>query len=240
MKIVELFEAGRVFSVGTPKSKVGAPADKARAFDKVHGGTGKRPNRSLLKKLEKENRQDKYYALEFSDEGEHIMCLVMKADVAMNQSYYGVNVLFYPDGKIDAATSDALGAKQWTKDKGEIVKVAKAALKDADLPGMYDGLSGRSVKRGTGKLSFDIDARTNEAKGMRPKIGGVSSEKPTLGFEDRLNYQKAQSECKEAGIDFKTKQNFGVFFMVFADMATQQKAAKLVKRVIDKSEESSW
>jgi hypothetical protein len=138
----------------------GAPEDKARAFDKVNPKTGARPNRSVLKKLAAENEK-KFYVLEMGDEGEYIMVLVMQSGVDYDPNYYGVNVLFYPDGKVDASTADKVADKQWANHKSEIIKVARAAMKDPESPMIYDGLGGKEVKRGTGKLSFDPDAKSD-------------------------------------------------------------------------------
>ena len=321
------------------------PWEKARAFDKVNPKTGARPDRSVLRNRDSE--KGKYYAIEFSDEEDFIMVRVEGdgKEFSYGKSvpygkdhekdpwteYYGVNVLFFPDGTIDAHTSDPTSKKQWSKDKDKIIKVAKDSLKDKDLPAIYDGLGGKSRKRGTGKLSFDPDSKadrehsdyhgyhdkktnemltfkefllveaaedrgwfknkkdwnaavakiavdddgvnvngdcwaryegklvakwfdaddegwveskasTNEGKKGKfgVKLGGVYEETPEVGFEDRLNFEKAKSECKDAGIAFKTTSNFGIHYIIFNSEADQKKAVRLIKKVIDKSVESEW
>ncbi len=263
-------EAGRTFTLHNPNIKPrGAPEEKARAFDKVHPRTGARPDRSYLKGYHggAAEGKGKYVALEYADEGDFISVIVVRDDIEMtyhqpkkdpNDEYNGINVLFFPDGKIDGDTYDVQSKRQWLKDKEKIVAVAKAALKDEDLPGQYDGLMGREVKRGKGKLSFDTDNHVirkkpldrhrsdeglEEAKKQTPfgvKLGGISSEKPSFGFADRLNAQKVESELKDADIKYTRRSNFGVFYFDFSDEATMKKAARLAKKVIDKSVESEW
>lgn len=160
----------KIHSLPGTSHKRGAPTghNRARAFDKVNPKTGARPDRSFLKGYHgtRGTGQGKYFGLEYADEGDFISVIVMRDDVEPtysskkkdpNDEYNGINVLFFPDGKIDANTYDVQSKRQWMKDKDKIVAVAKAALKDKDLPGPYDGLMGREVKRGTGKLSFDTD-----------------------------------------------------------------------------------
>lgn len=145
-KLVEGQLDEKVYTLKNPDIKPrGAPENTARAFDRP----GK--DRSVLKKLD---RNGHYSAIEFSDEGDYIMVLVMSS--TDKSDYHGVNVLFYPDGKIDASTDDKLAASQWKNDKAEIIKIAKASLKDETLPGIYHGLGGKSSKRGKGELSFTV------------------------------------------------------------------------------------
>lgn len=236
-------------------AKRGAPEDKARAFDKVNARTGKRPDRSVLSSTP---NTGKYHAVEFSDEGDFIMVLVMgdgkeysdgnKVGFGKDHEkdpwsiYYGVNVLFFPNGTIDADFHDLTSKKQWSKDKDKIIKAAKDALKDKDLPGIYDGLGGKSNKRGADKLSFDVDS-VNEAENKSldgVKLGGISTEKPTFSFKDRLNAKKVESELKAAGIEFKRRSLAGIFYFDFADDATMKKAVKFAKKVIDKEHEEQW
>jgi hypothetical protein len=162
-KLVEsdesISEAGRVHSLNPGKFPArGEPEEKARAFDKVNPKTGERPDHSILKSIP----AGKYEAVEFSDEGDYIMVLVMDdASSDTKPEYYGVNVMFYPDGKIDASTGDKTSAAQWRKDREKIIKVAKDSLKDEKLPSAYDGLGGKSSKRGKGDLSFDPSAKSD-------------------------------------------------------------------------------
>lgn len=72
------------------------------------------------------------------------------------------------------------------------------------------------------------------------KMGGVSSEKPEVGFESRSNFKAAKTACDDAGIQYKTSSNFGISYMIFDSEATQKKAVRLIKKVIDKSTESEW
>lgn len=151
----KLAEAGKVHTIRKAEHKPrGAPEEKARAFFK------KSHNHSLLKKLAKE-KGNAYHAMEFSDEGDFVMVLMMKAgDVEKAYSdgsdYYGVNVLFYPGGKVDASYADDRSEQQWKKDRAGIIMAAKKALKDKNLPDIYDGLDGVETKRGNRKLSVDI------------------------------------------------------------------------------------
>lgn len=121
---IELTE--KVHTIRNPKVKPrGAPEQTARAFLK------KNHNHSVLKKLAKQKSKE-YHAVESSDEGEYVMVLMMKADDEhrAGDDYYGVNVLFYPNGRIDASTADDTADKQWKTDRAAIIAAAKKALKD--------------------------------------------------------------------------------------------------------------
>lgn len=152
---------------GIPKRGAPEPWERARAFDKP--GT----DRSVLRNSK---GKGKYFALEYADEGEFISVIVVRDDIEMtyhtpkkdpNDEYNGINVLFFPDGKVSFDTYDVQSKRQVMKDKDAILKAAKEGLKDADLPGQYDGLGGKSVKRGTGKLSFDVENHVpNDEKKM--------------------------------------------------------------------------
>lgn len=114
--------------------KMGAPADKARAFDKVHGGTGKRPNRSVLKKIEKANSLDQdYKTVEISEDPDYTMVLVAGGEtepyLSTGEEYYGVNVLFYPNGQIAGSTADSAADWQWKNHRAKIVSAARVGLK---------------------------------------------------------------------------------------------------------------
>lgn len=266
-EMLDLFE--KVHTIRNPDIKPrGAPEDKARAFDKVHPRTGARPDRSYLKGYHggAAEGKGKYVALEYADEGDFISVIVVRDDVPQtyhqpkkdpNDEYNGINVLFFPDGKIDGDTYDVQSKRQWLKDKEKIVAVAKAALKDENLSGQYDGLGGVSVKRGKGELSFNTDNHVirkkpldrhhsdeslDEGKGgaFGVKLGGISSEKNHFGFEDRLNAQKTASALTDAGIKFKRTSAGGIFYFDFDSAAEFKKAAKIAKSVIDKSVESEW
>lgn len=267
-----LNEAGRTFTIKNDKIKPrGAPEDKARAFDKVNPKTGTRPDRSVLGPTGKS--VGKYHAVEFADEEDYISVLVMRDDIEYRDSakdpndvYQGIHVVFMPNGKISGDTLDITSKRQWAADKDKIVAAAKAGLKDENLSHYYDGLGGKEVKRGKGKLSFDVDnheidsnkkmhrhrsdegmsdaKRLEEAKKRSApfgvKLGGISSENNHFGFEDRSNAQKTESALKDAGIAFKRHSNFGIFYFDFESAADLKKAVKIVKSVIDKSVESEW
>lgn len=147
----------KVFTLPDPGvKKGGAPAEKARAFDKR--GT----NRSVLHQLGK----GKWIGIEFTTEEnedgeEEIQILMMRDDIEPYEGkhpYYGINVVFKRDGTVfgAAASGDPIASRQWSREKRAIVEAAKKALDDPSLPGMYDGMGGKSVKRGKGKLPFDV------------------------------------------------------------------------------------
>lgn len=255
-----------VFKRGAPE-----PWERARAFDKVNPKTGARPDRSFLRGYHGggANGKGKYFGLEYADEGDFISVIVVRDDVELtygnkkkdpNDEYMGINVLFFPDGKIDADTYDVTSKRQWMKDKDKIVAAAKAALKDKDLPGQYDGLGGKEVKRGTGKLSFDTDdhvlrndkkmskhhsdrdgyhdKKTNE--GLKLKTSGEFEEKPMFGFENAKNARKAKEALKAASVAFTSDSNFGITYFYFETKKAMKDALKVVKPVIDASLESEW
>lgn len=188
----------KTFTLKNPGFKPrGAPEERARAFDPVNPKTGARPDRSVLKTADS-NRKKGYTAHEFADEGDFISVIVgsnnreftygHKSDP--NDEYHGINVIFFPDGKIDGDTYDVTSKRQWMKDKHQIVAVAKAALKDKNLSGQYDGLMGREVKRGTGKLSFDVDNHQirNDAKLSKhhSDYHGYDDKKTNEGLDESL------------------------------------------------------
>jgi hypothetical protein len=136
-----------VHRVGGEASKRGAPEERARAFDKVNQKTGARPNRSVIAKLDKAKSQDQdYAATDISEEEDYTMVLVVGGSTepytAKGEEYYGVNVLFYPDGKISASTADSAADWQWKHHKAEIIAAAKKALKK------------HGIKIGESKLTF--------------------------------------------------------------------------------------
>lgn len=199
-----------------PSHKKGAPEpwERARAFDKVNPKTGARPDRSVLRNRDSE--KGKYYAIEFSDEEDFIMVRVEGdgKEFSYGKSvpygkdhekdpwteYYGVNVLFFPDGTIDAHTSDPTSKKQWAKDKDKIIKVAKDSLKDKDLPAMYDGLGGKSVKRGTGKLSFDPDSKADREHSDYHGYHDKKTNEGKLSFKEFLLVE-SKEETKKMSAD---------------------------------------
>lgn len=126
----------------------GAPEDKARAFDKVNPKTGARPNRSVIKQMEKKARDNEFFGIDAEEQDDYTMCLVMSQTNSDDRNYYGVNVLFYKGGKIDAAIADAKSEKEWKSNRGLIIKAARAFLKKEnafsddidgpdDIPTMY-------------------------------------------------------------------------------------------------------
>lgn len=154
----------KVHTLRNPDIKpMGAPADKARAFDKVNARTGARKNRSVLKAMEKAKPDQEYFALDVSEDPDYTMVLVMKAGL-YDHDYYGVNVLFYPDGRIEASTGDSLADKQWEKNKREIIKVAKKQLKTGAPMGDTDADVRAYHGAGDGDYSGYKDKKMNESK----------------------------------------------------------------------------
>jgi hypothetical protein len=152
----------KVHRIGGPAEKRGAPADKARAFDKVNPKTGARPSRSMLKKLEMSSRPE-FFALDVSEDPDYTMVLVLRSGVD-DPEYYGVNVLFYPDGKVDAATGDAIADKQWKDHRAEIIRVAKGQLKSGAPMGDTDADVRAYHGAGDGDYSGYMDKKMNEDK----------------------------------------------------------------------------
>lgn len=114
-----LDEAGRVFQTGHryPPRHPRDGVERARAFDRVNKRTGDRPDRSMFP------IDETYTAIDGSNEGDYIQVLVMK-NTGVND-YYGINVLFMSDGKIESSTADDTSDDQWREDKEEIIKVAR-------------------------------------------------------------------------------------------------------------------
>lgn len=144
MKLAELL-IEKVVQVGDKLPSRGKPEQKARAFDKPG-----EHDRSALKK-----RKGQYHAIEMTDEGDSIQVLVMRDDIDHGE-YHGINVIFRPDHTVDFVAADHISREQLDADEGEIRRAAERGLDDPDTPGIYDGLGGKSHKRGKGKLSFDI------------------------------------------------------------------------------------
>lgn len=161
-------EAGRVFQVGKCLPPRGAPESPARAFDKP--GT----NRSVLRQMGK----GKWIGIEFdvhADDGiETIIVHMMRDDIEPYvgpHPYYGISVVFKENGEsyMLAASGDQVAERQIRRQKNEIFAAAKAALDDPTLPGVYDGLGGKDVKRGKGKLPFDVkDHKLSESIAANP------------------------------------------------------------------------
>lgn len=183
-KIKEDVLAEKVVTLKNPAIKPkGAPEDKARAFDKVHGTTGKRPDRSVLKAL---SRDGKYHSVEGSNEGDYMQVLVIGGNVPeidLFRKYYGVNVLFMADGKVTATTGDSIAQGQWRKDREQIIAAARKHWKagtieafverggDADLRADDDfdnGHNGYTANPETHRVNSDyhgyFDKKTNEGK----------------------------------------------------------------------------
>jgi hypothetical protein len=150
----------------------GAPEEKARAFDKVNKKTGHRPSRSVLKKMAASGAQ--FYALEKSHEKDYYAVHVMRiADAETDQDYYGVNVLFMNDGSVDYAVGDDKSEKQWKNHKAEIIKIAKAGMKDPSVPDAYDGLSDLMSEASDG----DRMAKQNPEKIIKAKAALAKARK---------------------------------------------------------------
>lgn len=144
MKIAELLSE-KVVQVGDKFPPRGKPEKKARAFDKPG-----EHDRSALKK-----RKGNYVAVEMTDEGDSIQVLVQRDDIDRGD-YHGINVIFRPDFTVDFLADDHISQEQLDADEGEIRRAAEKGLDDPDTPGIYDGLGGKSHKRGKGELSFPI------------------------------------------------------------------------------------
>jgi len=124
---------GKVHQIGVPFEKRGAPTgpDRARAFDKVNPKTGARPDRSFLKNYNP--KAGRYSGVEYDNEEEYTMVLVMGDGKEFSYGdqkdpwteYYGVNVLLFPNGKVQSSTADPTSKAQWAKDKDKIIKAAK-------------------------------------------------------------------------------------------------------------------
>ena len=69
----------------------------------------------------------KFVATDISLDPDMIMCLVMGDDEGAD-NYYGVNVLFMENGKVEMSTADKVADEQAAKHKDEIIKVAKAEV----------------------------------------------------------------------------------------------------------------
>lgn len=79
-----------------------------------------------------ENKSSDFVATDVSHDPDMIMCLVL-GDSEGATNYYGINVLFKKDGKVELGTYDSLADKQAAEHKDEIIKVAKeAVMKDAE------------------------------------------------------------------------------------------------------------
>ena len=74
----------------------------------------------------------KFVATDISLDPDMIMCLVM-GDNKGADNYYGVNVIFMENGKVELSTADKVADEQAAKHKDEIIKVAKAeVMKDPE------------------------------------------------------------------------------------------------------------
>ena len=69
----------------------------------------------------------KFIATDISLDPDMIMCLVMGDDEGAD-TYYGINVLFMENGKVELSTADKVADEQAAKHKDEIIKVAKTAV----------------------------------------------------------------------------------------------------------------
>lgn len=164
--------------------KKGAPEDKARAFDKVHGGTGKRPDRSVLKTNNRE-----YHSVEGGNEGDYMQVLVMGGDVPdidHHRKYHGINVLFMADGSIEKSIADDIAKGQWRKDKEKIIAAARKHWKagtieafvkrggDADKRGPDDYDNGHNPYSANGPH----EARKGDYHGYHDKKTNEEESKP--------------------------------------------------------------
>ena len=366
-KVIDESLNEKVYTFSDPSiQKRGAPTgqDRARAFDRVNPKTGARPDRSFFRAEKKAASQDQSYGVsDISEDPDYTMVLVLGGNTepytAKGEEYHGVNVLFYPSGKISASTADSAADWQWKHHKEQIIAAAKKALKKHKIDPLRGGKPERQYsdyhgyndpKTNEGKLTFkqfllaeavadrgwfndkkqwkaaasklDVDddgddwakcdgklvakwyddrnegwvddshmkpvkeatkfkkyenadgtwyvedldekvvlrnatkaeaehavaAGNEKAKAVTEakkgpfgiKLGGVSDEDNSFGFEDRLNAQKTDSELKSASIKFTRTQAGGIFYFHFDSAADMKKAVRLAKKVIDKSEESEW
>jgi chaperonin cofactor prefoldin len=201
---------------GIPKR--GKPEITARAFDKVNPKTGARPDRSTFK-LGKGD----YHAVEYSDEGDFIMVSVHKDNVESTQ-YWGVNVIFMPDGHIEASCADKYADEQWHDDREKIIKAAKAGLKNSKLSGMYDGMQGVSVKRGKQKLSFDIKEALTFKEFLLKEDAMVSVK---TEFANAVKYAQQyflQGDRSEAGDAKETMKHLKIASHIYNDMTSDERA----------------
>lgn len=184
-EMLDLHEKVHTIDNGHPKR--GAPEDKARAFDKVNPKTGARPNRSVLKKMQKDTED--FFAIQGEEGDEFTMCLVMSAANSEKSNYYGVNVLLYPDGKTDASTADSFADKEWKNHRGRIVKVAREFLKkanafsrDIDGPSDYHGYH---------------DKKTNESVEEKKSVKAKKTPRPTFKFT-ACSYEQFERLCPDS------------------------------------------
>jgi hypothetical protein len=134
--------------------------------------------------------------------------------------------------------------------KGQLSELCKAAgvekvdnAKDDDGATILERIAVRTAqyKKEIDALMLEMDvilssAQVNEARSNRY----IKKDALHVGFEDRLNFQKAKSELEKAKIKFSSEQNFGIFYINFENEADKAKAVKLIKKVIDKKLESEW
>lgn len=178
-EMLSLVEAGRTFTIKNPNIKPrGAPEEKARAFDKVNPKTGTRPNRSVLKKMQK--GAEDFFAVQGEEDEEYTMCLVVSAANSEKPNYYGVNVLFYPNGKVEGVTADSMSDKEWKNHRARIVKVARAFLKTEHA------------------FSRDIEGPSNDYHGYHdPKTNEGMSDTKRLAGQDVEAIMKVKNEIKK-------------------------------------------
>ena len=156
---------GRVHTIKNPNVKPrGAPEEPARAFDKP--GT----DRSVLAKLE--NKNGEFHVIEgelewldFSDDANdelinpgtvnQIQIHVVSANSDKIKDYRGINVILQlkktkleldPDYQADLIGFDSVSKVQIKKWEHNIVKACLDAIKNDDIPGIYDGMGGKSHK----------------------------------------------------------------------------------------------
>lgn len=186
-------EAGRVFQVGLPAQKRGAPEpwERARAFDK------KNTNRSVLKSIEKANSLDQRYSVtDISEDPDYTMVLVVGGQtepyLASGEEYYGVNVLFYPDGTVKASTADSAADWQWKHHRNQIIAAAEKALK---RHGIKVGPVGPNTNEG--KLTFKqfLEGKSTKIKEpgwyvvdhMDKPVDGPMQERGARELADEMN-----------------------------------------------------
>jgi len=163
-----LEEAGKVHRVGGPAEKRGAPQgmEKARMFDTPQ----ERKNRSVLYKMHGDRNE--FFATgdhEVTEQDDEIafsrtqFAILVMSGGDYSDKYYGVNVIFTRDGKIDGATFDERADKEWENPKKR-AKIIAAAKEWGDKHGLQKWLNP------VGSMVDDDDDASPEAKELAAKL----------------------------------------------------------------------
>ena len=219
-----VYEAGRTFTIKNDNIKPrGAPEDKARAFDKVNPKTGARPNRSVLKKMEK--NAEEFFGIQSEETDEYHMCLVMSHKNGEHSNYYGVNVLFYPGGKVEGVTADPMADKEWKSSRGKIIKAARDFVKENgrndndhdehDYHGYHDPKTNEGMSDAKRLAGQDVEAIIkikNEIKKLRAALANGEDVKAKLEAAkkklEKLTEGQFLLKKKPKQIDYKQAHKF--------------------------------